>query len=132
VPTGGTGTKKWFGYTKVDVINARGSDTTVALLTTPNNGVNFEPRSVSVFGVSPPGVDLTDAAVTVCRAGLPLRENSVDVVCDNAGSDPVYGTGPGEEGILGCGGANWFAQAAEDARKTIWYLHNWRLPVVAY
>ena len=49
-------------------------------------------------------------------------------MCDNAGSDPVYG----EDGILGCGGANWFTQAAEDARKTIWYLHNWRVPEIAY
>lgn len=133
VLTGGVGTNKWFGYTNgVDACNAGNPDTTVALLTTLNNGVNFEPRSVSVFGNSPPGVDLSTAAVTVCRAGLPLRENAVDVVCDNAGSDPVYGNGAGEEGILGCGGANWFTQAAEDARKTIWYLHNWRLPVVAY
>jgi hypothetical protein len=37
-----------------------------------------------------------------------------------------------ESGLFGCGGANWFAQAAEDARKTIWYLHNWRVPEVAY
>jgi hypothetical protein len=35
-------------------------------------------------------------------------------------------------GINGCGGANWFAQAAEDARKTIWYLHNWEVPELAY
>ena len=41
----------------------------------------------------------------------------------------MYG---GTARIYGCGGANWFTQAAEDARKTIWYLHNWRLPVVAY
>jgi hypothetical protein len=53
------------------------------------------------------------------------------VVCDDANdNDPVYGTTT--DGIYGCGGANWFAQAAEDARKTIWYVHNWRLPVVAY
>jgi hypothetical protein len=59
--------------------------------------------------------------------------NSVPVVCDEAtgtNPNPVYGTPT--DGIYGCGGANWFAQAAEDARKTIWYLHNWRLPVVAW
>ncbi|TFG80722.1 MAG: hypothetical protein E4H19_15375 [Chromatiales bacterium] len=137
VSAGGVGTNNWFGYTNgVDACNASKADTTVALLTTLDNGVNFAPQSVSVFGGSPfddppgNGVDLSTAAVTVCRAGLPLRKNAVDVVCDNAGNDPVYGnTGTG---INGCGGANWFTQAAEDARKTIWYLHNWRLPVVAY
>jgi hypothetical protein len=76
---------------------------------------------VSVFGGANPGVDLSDAAVTVCRAGLPLN-----AVCDDAATNPVYSS----NNINGCGGANWFAQAAEDARKTIWYLHNWRLPVV--
>ena len=119
----------WFGYTNgVDACNASNPDTTVALLTTHNGGVMFDPESVSVFGGSPPGVSLDDAAVQVCRNGSPLS-----VVCDAAtgtSPNPVYGnTGTG---IYGCGGANWFAQAAEDARKTIWYLHNWRLPVVAY
>jgi hypothetical protein len=50
-------------------------------------------------------------------------------VCDNPGDNPVYGPNPTD---IGCGGANWFAQAAEDARKTIWYLHNWRVPEIAY
>jgi hypothetical protein len=122
----------WFGYTKgVDACDPTDPDNTVSLLVTLNSGVNFEPRSVSVFGGSPPGVALrpplpdnsTSAVVTVCRAGSPLN-----VVCDNASTNPVYESNY----IYGCGGANWFTQAAEDARKTIWYLHNWRLPVVAY
>ena len=127
----------WFGYTKGgDACNPSSPDNTVGLLVALNNGT-FEPQSVSVFGGSPPGVALrpplpansTSAAVTVCRAGLPLN-----VVCDNAAGNspvnPVYGSTT--DGINGCGGANWFTQAAEDARKTVWYVHNWRLPVVAY
>ena len=126
VSEGGVGTNKWFGYTNgVDACNP---GTQELLLTTPNNGVNFAPAIVFVFNDEVNGVDLGSVAVTVCRAGLPLQEIDSNVVCDNAGSDPVYG----EDGILGCGGANWFTQAAEDARKTIWYLHNWRVPEIAY
>ena len=130
VSEGGVGTNKWFGYT--NGVDACTPGTQEWLLTTPNNGVNFAPAIVSVFNDEVNGVDLGSVAITVCRAGLPLQENGSNVVCDTAGSDPVYGTGAGEEGILGCGGANWFAQAAEDARKTIWYLHNWRVPEIAY
>lgn len=121
------GVDGWFAYTAgVDACNPGVADNTVSLLTkslvtTPSGGVLFEPQSVNVFGASPPGVNLADAAATVCRNGSPLS-----VVCDSA--QPVYG--PGEAN--GCGGANWFTQAAEDARKTIWYVHNWRLPVVGY
>jgi hypothetical protein len=50
----------------------------------------------------------------VCRNGSPLG-----VVCDYANAN-------------GCGGANWFTQAAEDARKTVWYLHNYEPPAFAY
>ena len=49
------------------------------------------------------------------------------VVCDKL-DDPAYTT----TNINGCGGANWFTQAAEDARKTVWFLHNWRVPEIAY
>jgi hypothetical protein len=115
----------WFGYTNgIDACIPSTLDTTVALLITENGGTTFKPANVDVFGDLINGVDLTTAEVTVCRKGFPLQ----NVVCDNAGTDPVYSS----ESIYGCGGANWFAQAAEDARKTIWYLHNWRLPVVAY
>jgi len=130
VSEGGVGTNKWFGYT--NGVDACTPGTQERLLTTPNDGVNFAPANVFIFNDEVNGVDLRSVAVTVCRAGLPLQENGSNVVCDTAGSDPVYGTGAGEEGILGCGGANWFAQAAEDARKTIWYLHNWRVPEIAY
>jgi hypothetical protein len=127
----------WFGYTNgVDACKPDTPDTIVSLLTTSDNGVSFMPRPVSVFNDDINGVDLTTAAVTVCRAGFPLQELDeqsilVNLVCDAAegtSPNPVYSS----NNILGCGGANWFTQASEDARKTIWYLHNWRLPVVAY
>ena len=68
------------------------------------------------------GVNLKDVGINVCRAGLPSN-----VVCDLA-ADPVYTT----TNTIGCGGANWFTQAAEDARKTVWFLHNWEVPEIAY
>ena len=63
--------------------------------------------------------------MTVCRNGTPAA-----LVCDAGDGNPAYGASG--TGINGCGGANWFTQAAEDARKTIWYLHNWRVPELAY
>jgi hypothetical protein len=60
---------------------------------------------------------------------MPLQASGTNVVCDNPVTNPWWVSATA---IDGCGGANWFTQAAEDARKTIWYLHNWRLPVVAY
>ena len=65
----------------------------------------------------------------MCRNGSPLIDSiQAKVVCDAGAANPVYESG----NILGCGGANWFTQAAEHARKTVWYVHNWRLPEVAY
>jgi hypothetical protein len=94
-------------------------DNIVTLLTTPN-GKSFELKDVDVFGGSPDGVALRPgAAVTVCRDGFPLRVGSVNLVCDDSSAS-------------GCGGANWFTQAAEDARKTIWFLHNYEPPAFAY
>jgi hypothetical protein len=116
----------WFGYTKgVDACVTNSSDNTVSLLK-HQGGNEFTIDNVIVFGVSPPGVALTD--VTVCRGGVPLSVSSVPVVCDNAALNPVYSS----TDIYGCGGANWFTQAAEHARKTIWYLHNFEPPVIAY
>jgi hypothetical protein len=117
----------WFKYT-------RGTDacvdpTTADLLSVTASG-NLETGPVNVFGSSPPGVDLTTIGIPVCRDGLVLNANGNGrIVCD-ASSDPAYGASG--VGINGCGGANWFAQAAEDARKTIWYLHNWEVPEIAY
>jgi hypothetical protein len=89
----------------------------------------FTATTIDVFGGSPSGVDLSTIGITVCRNGVPLTASGSDGVCDSA-ADPAYGANG--FGINGCGGANWFAQAAEDARKTIWYLHNWRVPDIAY
>ena len=59
----------------------------------------------------------------MCRDGSPLTVtvdgSPLNVVCDKLDAS-------------GCGGANWFTQAAEDARKTIWYLHNYEPPVFAH
>jgi hypothetical protein len=115
----------WFKYT-------RGTDAckpgTLATLLVDNlDGTLSIDPVVNVFGISPPGVDLrgeNGVAVTVCRNGLP----ATGLVCDDAEHNPVYGG----NGINSCGGANWFTQAAEDARKTIWYLHNWEPPEPAY
>ena len=91
-------------------------------LLTTGNGESFVLKTVDVFGGSPDGVylrpeppnNLPGVEVTVCRDGSPLG-----VVCDNASA-------------IGCGGANWFTQAAEDSRKTIWFLHNYEPPEYAY
>lgn len=117
----------WFGYTRGQDAFKEGTYST--LLVADTTGMLFAPSDVDVFGMSPPGVDLDSVAITVCRSGAPLvTESGQAVVCNNALLNPVYVDGLS----YGCGGANWFAQAAEDARKTIWYLHNWRVPVVAY
>jgi hypothetical protein len=126
------GPEGWFAY-------KRGTDACVAptyaaLLKVTNGSFIIDPM-LNVFGDSPPGVDLrggNGVAITVCRGGSPLQDLGENVVCDDPGdgANPVYGSQ--EDGIFGCGGANWFAQAAEDARKTIWYLHNYEAPEPAY
>ena len=93
--------------------------------------VAFLASDVDVFGLSPPGVDLKAVTVPVCREGDPLVQDPkwwLYEVCSDASQDPVYS----DTDHLGCGGVNWFTQAAEDARKTIWYLHNWSIPEFAY
>jgi hypothetical protein len=125
--TGGPG--GWFGYTRG--VDACKDPTPATLLIATGLGTAFEIPTppVNVFGSSPPGVDLrglvNGVAITVCRNGSQLA----NVVCDDTARNPVYTPG---DLSSGCGGANWFAQAAEDARKTIWYLHNWRVPELAY
>jgi hypothetical protein len=122
--TGGPG--GWFGYTRGT--DACISPTKAYLLEATPSGM-FTATTIDVFGGSPSGVDLSTIGITVCRNGVPLTASGSDGVCDSA-ADPAYGANG--FGINGCGGANWFAQAAEDARKTIWYLHNWRVPDIAY
>lgn len=116
----------WFKYTKG--LDACKPDTQATLLVADVDGSFSIDTGVGVFGGSPPGVDLrgpNGVAVTVCRNGTPAA-----LVCDAGDGNPAYGASG--TGINGCGGANWFTQAAEDARKTIWYLHNWRVPELAY
>ena len=74
----------------------------------------FEEGPVDVFAGRDPGVDLDAANLTLCRDG------SAQGICDGELSNEF------------CGGANHFAQAAEHARKTIWFLHNWEAPEIAY
>jgi hypothetical protein len=66
-----------------------------------------------LFGpTSPPSIDLEGVNVGVCR--------------DQVMMGPCLGAdGEGE-----CGAANYFAQAAEDSRKIIWFLHNWSIPEI--
>jgi hypothetical protein len=121
----------WFAYAMgTDACNPSVADNTVKLLTTTNGGGTYTPTAVSVFGDLVHGVylrpesplDPLGAAVPVCRGGSPLG-----VFCDAGAANPVYGASSS-----GCGGANWFTQAAEDARKTIWFLHNYEPPVFGY
>jgi len=123
----------WFGYQRE--VDACQPGTLFDLLVADNQSeMAFTIEEVDVFGASPPGVDLRDGngvGITVCRGGQPLTTNGNGegrVICDANGANPVYDP----DDIFGCGGANWFAQAAEDARKTIWYLHNWEVPEIAY
>ena len=125
--TAADGPGGWFGYTRG--IDAARPGTIANLLVVDTTGTLFTPSDVDVFGMSPPGVDLESVAIMVCRSGFPLMNGGgAKVVCNNAWMNPVYS----ETNTNGCGGANWFAQAAEDARKTIWYLHNWRVPEIGY
>jgi hypothetical protein len=80
----------------------------------------FGAEVVSLFAGSPPGVDLP--AVTVCRNGAPYREPSGALRFCLSPGDPDKQ----------CGGANWFTQTAEDARKLVWFLHNWEVPEIGY
>jgi hypothetical protein len=117
----------WFGYRRGD--DACHPGTEAHVLTASSSEGTFDEDNLLVFADATHGVDLNSVAITVCRDG-----DSMEFVCKTGGSngagDPAYGDG--ETGIYGCGGANWFAQAAEDARKTIWYLHNWSVPEIAY
>jgi hypothetical protein len=119
----------YFDFTGFDYVfgtDACVEGTLATLLTVDVSG--FIESIVDVFGASPPGVDLRGeegVGITVCRDGESAAVNGDEVVCD--GFESFTGEDEAE-----CGGANWFAQAAEDARKTIWYLHNWRVPEVAY
>jgi hypothetical protein len=97
---------------------------TSAWLLATSDGTNFWAGNISLFTDPDNGVDLAEAAVPICRGGEIRLDNGADLICDSS-SDELYD--PDNE-FYGCGGANYFTQAAEHARKTIWYLHNWAVP----
>jgi hypothetical protein len=88
-------------------------------------GDDFLARDVMLFDDPIDGVDLTSVGIPVCRGGAVQMDGDEPLICDSSLDDPY-------DPDLGCGAANWFAQAAEDARKTIWYVHNWAVPEVSY
>ena len=93
-------------------------------------GEDFLARNVYLFDDATDGVDLAEVAVPICRNGA-IQDDSqtgMPLVCDGSSVDP-YDPANGD---FGCGGANYFTQAAEHARKTIWYLHNWEVPEIDY
>jgi len=65
-------------------------------------------------------VDLDEVNLMVCRGGDAANVEVDDEVIVVNACDSTNETD--------CGGANWFAQATEHARKTVWYLHNWEVP----
>jgi len=112
----------WFTYDQGTDACKPGSFTPL-LAVTDLSTLTFQTQSIDPFHpTASTSVNLKAVGINVCRAGKPG-----DVVCDLA-ADPAYST----DNIMGCGGANWFTQAAEDARKTVWYLHNWEVPEIAY
>lgn len=127
-PLAGYGSESWFGYTR----STRFASTTAADLLVYELGdspVFLAQQGLPLFSEPPllqekypySRVDLDEVDLTVCRGGFPDAE-----VCDDAANDVPYS----DADRHGCGGANWFAQAAEHARKTVWYLHNWELPAL--
>lgn len=101
---------------------------TSAWLLATSDGTNFWAADILLFEDADHGVDLAETAVPICRGGAVRADNGTDLVCDSSSDEPYD---PDNE-FFGCGGANWFTQAAEHARKTIWYLHNWEVPEFDY
>ena len=123
----------WFEYTRTDAF----PDTTTADLLfydedgVLNNlqGVFQEDPNLPLFDTMSSTfqydrVALDEVNLNVCRGGFDVGET-----CDNFSADVPYDP-DAEEPSFGCGGANWFAQAAEHRRLTVWYLHNWSVPVL--
>jgi len=118
----------WFQYSKETTFP---TDTTADLLfyypagsINNSDGIYAENPDLPLFDVVNPDyplarVALDEVNLKVCRGGL-----DVGYFCTDSSSDPQYD--PVEN--VGCGGANWFAQATEHRRLTVWYLHNWSVP----
>ena len=117
-------TSGWFTYDQGTDACKPGSFTPLLTVVGDPTAQQFQTLSIDPFYTTgmTPTVNLKAVEINVCRAGAPSN-----VVCEKA-TDPAYTT----NNIIGCGGANWFTQAAEDARKTVWFLHNWKVPEIAY
>ncbi len=123
----------WFSYNRAEVFPESRTETLLAdVCATPDphpGPHSFVSGSLALFAPgNPDGVDLDEVSLPICRNGEVLGNGLGPMVCDDPGRTP-YDPGSGQ---YGCGGANWFAQAAEHARKTVWYLHNWEVPEIEY
>jgi hypothetical protein len=123
----------WYQYSSVARFPADASATLLGpAVDECTEGTCFCVGEVSPFGAGPELVDFGASAVPVCRGGALLASGGSPVYCRaTAGDAPGIAT----DLLLhansldpGCGGANWFTQAAEDARQVIWFLHNWKVP----
>ncbi len=115
-----------FTYNQIDAFPASASAWLLTALDTL--GEDFLARNVSLFSDPIDGVDLAAVAVPICRVGEVRAENGADLICDSNLDEPY----DPDNDFFGCGGANWFTQAAEHARKTVWFLHNWEVPEIDY
>jgi len=115
-----------FSYNRDDTHPAAGGDPGEGLPPIPSSATvlslsssETEPIFViapaqALFGESPPAVDLGAVNIGVCRDGVMMEGTCL---AENTGD---------------CGPANYFAQATEDARKIVWFVHNWHIPEIAY
>lgn len=72
-------------------------------------------------------VDFANSVVPVCRGGSLLGGDSPEYCRALTSTMTTLSLGENSTGA-GCGGANWFTQAAEDAREIINFVHNWDPP----
>jgi len=127
------GAYDWYQYSSA---GAFGATETATLLTpagdTCTGGDCFCVAEVAPFGDGPELVDFASSLVPVCRGGEVFASGGSPIACRvTEGEAPGIATDLliGANSLApGCGGANWFTQAAEDAREVIWFLHNWKVP----
>jgi hypothetical protein len=127
----------WYEYNQASAYHYAASATLLMPSADCGGGDCYCVGEVSPFGAGPEYVDFVNSSVPVCRGGQLLRANYSENpsaplhFCRqdvwNYGLDTLLSIG--ENSVEpGCGGANWFTQAAEDAREVIWFLHNWKIP----
>jgi hypothetical protein len=127
----------WYEYNQASTYMT-GASATLLMPTADCSGEDcYCVDEVFPFGMGPEFVDFANSSVPVCRGGELLRESYSSDPDDplhfcrqdsfNFGLSTLFSMG--ENSVApGCGGANWFTQAAEDAREVIWFLHNWKIP----